>query len=85
MSRRQLFELGRQKCDILLAKYPQITALLSVSRQIKYLIGIDDGSVSDRSRLREISIGLITSREIEQLDDKAAETFYQIASESKRM
>jgi hypothetical protein len=76
MSRRQLFELGRQKCDTLLAKYPESTALLSVSRQIKYLIGIDDGSVSDRSRLREISIGVITSREIQPLEDDAAETFY---------
>jgi hypothetical protein len=85
MNRQQLLKLGRKKCDTLIARYPSSTALLSVSRQIEYLIGIDGGSVTDRSRLKEITIGVITAREIEPLDDDAAETFYQIASEAKQM
>jgi hypothetical protein len=85
MNRQQLLELGRQKCGALLGQYPGSTALLSVSRQIEYLIGIEGGSVSDRSRLKDITIGVITAREIEPLDDDAAETFYQIASEAKQM
>ncbi len=85
MNRQQLFDLGRQKCGMLLAQYPNSTALLSVSRQIEYLIGIDGGSVTDRSRLQEITIAVITAREIEPLDEDAAETFYQIASEAKQM
>jgi hypothetical protein len=85
MNRQQLLELGRKKCSALLSQYPSSTALLSVSRQIEYLIGIADGSVVDRSRLKEITIGVITAREIEPLDDDAAETFYQIASEAKQM
>jgi hypothetical protein len=85
MTRQQLLERGRQECSRLLAQYPSSTALLSVSRQIEYLIGIAGGSVTDRSRLKEITIGVITAREIEPLDDDAAETFYQIASEAKQM
>lgn len=85
MSRQQLLELGRQKCSALLAQYPSSTALLSVLRQIEYLIGLDNGTITDRSRLKEIIIGVLTAREIEPLDDDAAETFYQIASEAKQM
>jgi hypothetical protein len=85
MNRQQLLELGRHKCILLLGQYPNNAALLSVSRQIEYLIGIEDGSVTDRSRIKDITIGVITSREIEPLDDDAAETFYQIASEARWM
>lgn len=85
MTRKKLLELGRQKCSVLLGQYPSSTALLSVLRQIEYLTGIDDGSITDRSRLKDITIGVMTAREIEALDDDAAETFYQIASEAKQM
>jgi hypothetical protein len=85
MSRQQLLELGRQKCRVLLGQYPDSTALLSVSRQIEYLIGIESGSLIDKSRLKAIIIGVITARENEPLDDDAAETLYQIASEAKQM
>jgi hypothetical protein len=85
MNRQQLLALGRQKCSVLLGQYPSSIALLSVSRQIDYLIGVEDGSIPDRSRLKDITIGVVTAREIEPLDDDAAETFYQIASEAKRM
>ncbi|WP_166896885.1 immunity protein Tsi6 family protein [Massilia sp. CCM 8734] len=85
MSRQQLLELGRQKCSVLLDQYPSSTALLSVLRQIEYLIGLENGTVTNRSRQKEITIGVLTAREIEPLDDHAAETFYQIASEARKM
>jgi hypothetical protein len=85
MNRLQLLELGRQKCNALLGQYPSSSALLSVSRQIDYLIGLEDGSVADRSPLKDITIGVITAREIEPLDDDTAETFHQIASEARQM
>lgn len=66
MNRPQLLELGRQKCKALLGQYPSSAALLSVSRQIDYLIGIEDGSVTDRGRLKDIIIGVLTAKEIER-------------------
>lgn len=84
MSKRlELLESGQKKCRELLSKYPSSVALQSVAKQIEYLIGLEQGMESDRSHLKEITIGVLTAREIEQLDADAAETFYQIASTAK--
>ena len=85
MTRLQLFWLGLQKCLWVLAQYPESTALVSIARQIEYLIGIEDGTIVDRSRLGQIIIGVLTAREIEPLDNDAAEIFYKIAGEAKQM
>lgn len=85
MNRTQLLEQGRKLCDALLAQYPSLQAILSISRQIDYLMGLDSGAISDRSRLKEITIGVLTAREIEPLDDEASEVFYKISSEASRM
>jgi hypothetical protein len=83
--RRELLEEGQRKCRELIAKYPDSVALLSVAKQIKYLIGLEQGAQSGRSRLKDITIGVLTAREIEQLDPDGVEIFYQIASMSKGM
>ena len=85
MSRLQLLELGRQQCAALKSQYPGVQAIESVGIQIEYLIGLESGALSDRSRLKDIIIGVLTAREIEPLDIKASETFYKIASEAKLM
>ncbi|MBX8560834.1 hypothetical protein K5D57_14120 [Pseudomonas cichorii] len=77
-----LLENGQKKCRELLYKYPSSVALQSVGKQIEYLIELEKGTHSDRSRLKDITIGVLTAREIEQLDDDAAEIFYRIASAS---
>jgi len=35
--------------------------------------------------LKEIIIGVLTAREIEPLDEEAAELFYKVSGEAKRM
>ena len=80
-----LLEIGQKKCRELLSKYPSNVALQSVDKQIEYLIELEKGAHSDRSRLKDITIGVLMAREIEQLDDETAEIFYQIASASKMM
>lgn len=72
-------------CDRLLAQYPENNTLQSINAQLKYLISIASGDESDRSRLKEIIIGVLTAREIESLDEDAAELFYQAADEARRM
>lgn len=83
--RLDLLEIGKQKCDGLRARYPNNAALASVAIQIEYMIGLEQGTHSDRSRLKDITIGVLTAREIEPLDNATAETFYQIASVAKEM
>lgn len=85
MNRRQLLEQGRQFCNALLAQYPDSQALLSISRQIEYLIGLESGATMDRSRLKEITIGVLTAREVEPLNEEASEIFHKISSEASRM
>ena len=83
--RLNLLKIGQRKCSELLSKYPSNVALQSVAKQIEYLIEVEQGTHSDRSRLKDITIGVLTAREIEQLDDAGAEIFYQIGSASKMM
>lgn len=84
-NRLELLEAGQKKCRELLSQYPDSVALQSVAKQIEYLMALEQGMQSDRSRLKDITIGVLTAREIEQLDVNAAETFYQIASAAKLM
>lgn len=58
-----MLEGGQRKCRELIAKYPESVALLSVAKQINYLIGLEQGVQSDRSRLKDITIGVLTARE----------------------
>ncbi len=83
--RQQLFEKALQKCNELLSQYPDNGALLSIARQIEYLHSLGTGVNTDRSRLKEIIIGVLTAREIEPLDEEAAELFYKVSGEAKRM
>ncbi|MGF6415783.1 immunity protein Tsi6 family protein [Paraburkholderia sp. MM5482-R1] len=69
----------------LLARYPENNALQSINVQLKYLMSVASGEESDRSRLKEIIIGVLTAREIESLDEDAAELFYKAADEARRM
>lgn len=85
IDRLQLYENGLESVSQLLAQYPSSGALLSVKNQIQYLLDLEQGVIADRSRLKEITIGALTAREIEPLDDAAAEIFYQIGSAAKTM
>lgn len=83
--RLKLFETAQKKCADLSAQYPFNRALVSIGRQIEYLIGLERQTHSDRSRLSEITIGVLTAREVEPLDEDAAEIFYKVAGEVRNM
>lgn len=83
--RQELFKEALQKCHELLNQYPDNGSLLSIGRQIEYIQGIEEGTITDRSRLKEIIIGVLTAREIESLDEEAAELFYKVSGEVKQM
>jgi hypothetical protein len=83
--RLHLFEQGLESCRDLLARYPDSRAVQSISKQIEYLISLEKGLVTDASRLGEITIGILTVREIESLDENAADLFHKISAEARRM
>lgn len=84
-TRLSLFENAKKECSRLMAVYPKNNALISIARQIDYLIGLENNPNSDRSRLSEIIIGVLTAREIEPLDEHAADVFYKVSAEAKKM
>ncbi len=83
--RLDLLESGLARCNDLLVSYPENVAVQSVAMQIGYLIALERGLHSDRSRLKDVTIGVLTAREIEPIDDATAELFFQIASAAKTM
>lgn len=84
-NRLELFEEAMRKCNELIQLYPDLVVLVSIKNQIEYLLQLENKTNSDRSRLVDIIIGIQTAREIEQVDENAAELFYEVSSEVKRM
>lgn len=80
-----IFDQGMDVCRSLLDKYPNNQAVISISRQIEYLIGLEKNLIADKSRLKEITIGVLTAREIEPLDDAAADLLHKVAGEARSM
>jgi hypothetical protein len=80
-----IFEQGLEECRTLLVRYPDSRALQSISKQIEFLIDLEKGLTHDANRLHEITIGVLTAREVEPLDGDVAELLYKIASEASRM
>ena len=80
----QLFSQAMRECDQLLAAYPGRQPLVSIRRQLEYLLAVVQGG-ADGSRLKEIVIGPMTAREIEPMSATAAEVFYKVAAEVRSM
>lgn len=60
------------------ADYPNFQPLDSVIAQLQYLKGILDGDIEDRSRLKEIILGIYAAREFEERDMDFANTLYDV-------
>lgn len=84
-ARTELLGDGLRGCLALLSVYPNSTALQSIKAQIQYLIDLEKGLMVDRSRLANITIGVMTAREVEALDESVAETLYKVAAIAKEM
>lgn len=83
--RLKLFARAHDECQKLIVQYPGNSTLLSIRKQLEYLIGLEPGAHADRARLREIIIGVQTAREVEPLDERAAALFYKVAGEIGQM
>ena len=75
------------KCASLLHDYPAFPPLLSTKVQLEYLIALVNGSSNDRSRLKDIIIGVYAAREFETIDMSFPNLVYEgdeIAERLKR-
>jgi len=63
-----------------LRTFPDFRPLLSAEAQFKYLQSLLNGTSNDRSRLREINLGLLAVREFEANDPELAEALFAAQS-----
>ncbi len=59
-------------------------AIHSIMVQLEYLIGLETGHTRDRSLVRELSLGVLATREIEHRDTALAELLHAVADDVKR-
>ena len=85
MDRLELFHKALDACIKLHGHYPKDETVDSVIKQIQYLISLETGQNRDRSRLKDIVIGIQAAKEIEPLDLDIAQLLYAVDIEAGRM
>ena len=83
--RIKLFQKALSELRGLIKQYPDLPPLKSVEKQLEYLIDLEEGKRDDRERLSEITLGVITAREIEDLDMNVANTLHKVSGEARMM
>jgi hypothetical protein len=66
-------------------QYPSSRALQSILQQLEYLIDLQSGRTSDKSRLKDINLDVLAAREIEDRDQNTARILYSVYAEVKGM
>ena len=85
LKRVEMFRNAVSGCAELQDKRPGNPAVISILAQLEYLIAVETGENPDRTRLKDIIIGVLAAREIEPLDMKLAEQLHGVAGEVRLM
>lgn len=85
MTRSKLFSEALDECRKRLAADPGFAPLRSVEAQLMYLVGLESGEHSDRSRLGKIIVGTYAAREFDPGDREFANLLFAVASEVDSM
>lgn len=80
-----LFEKGREAIAELERQWPTLYYLPSFRAQVDYLEAVEVGSEPDRTRLKDINIGVITAKDIEDRDVQAAAVLHEISATARAM
>ncbi len=83
--RVDLFHQAVLAIERLESEYPSHPPFESIHNQLLFLLDQASGRVMDQEGLARINIGLITVREVEPMDDAAANLFYLVSAEAKQM
>jgi hypothetical protein len=85
MVRLTLFHNALDGCKRLQVIYPASRPIQSIIAQLDYLIALETGQCSDRTRLKDINIGVLAAREVEDMDMQVAELLHTVSAEARRM
>ena len=85
MNRLVVFESALAAALSIEPLYDWSAPLKSAIAQLRYLIDLETGKTTDRSRLADINIGVIAAREIEDMDQGVAEAIHFASAEARKM
>lgn len=85
MTRLQLFSEALDECRKRLAADPDFPPLRSTEAQLTYLVGLESGQHSDRSRLGKITVGTYAAREFEPGDMEFANLLHAVSDQVASM
>lgn len=83
MKSDEIFEVALDAMRELSALHPESRPITSAIDQLEYLLAVARGVQQDRSRVANINIGIIAVREVEGLDEAAAEKLHEAAYEAR--
>jgi hypothetical protein len=83
--RISLFQRAILAIEKLEREYPSYPPFMSIHNQLLFLLDQASGSPFNREGLAKINLGYITMREVEARDDAAADLFYLVSAEVKKM
>ncbi|MGJ0237882.1 immunity protein Tsi6 family protein [Novosphingobium fluoreni] len=84
-SREALFDQSEKAIAELEQEWPTLPYLSSFREQVAYLRAVERGEETDRTRLIEINIGVITAMDIEDRDADVAVILHELASVAHTM
>ena len=73
------------RTEALSRRHPETATLRSIVRQLDYLVSVATGANGDRSRLKDVILGVQAAREVEPLDPSLAELLYRCDAEVKTL
>jgi hypothetical protein len=85
MNREKLFRKAIDEISMLASEDPSFQTGPSIIAQLTYLLGLETKAISDRSRLKDIILGIQAVREVEPRNTAIADTLYQVSGEIGRM
>lgn len=83
--RVQLFRECLAAVNALEAEYPGDPTLQSIRAQLRFLIEQAAGAPRDQEGLDRINIGVLTVRQVEDMNDDVAHLLHRASGEAKRM
>jgi hypothetical protein len=79
MNKNEIIERALQECESLMKQHPTCSPLEYVAVQLRYLKGLLAGEHSDKSRLKDINVGLIAVREFSTRFPDFTEQLFAVA------
>jgi len=85
MNRLSLFKHTLEVCQQRRKQWPNSQPLLSIEKQLEYLIALEQGQRSDIELISNLNLGLLAARELEPHDMELANLIYDVTEAVKQM